>query len=63
MTNPNLPAFFDIPIGLGRLNIADLDKTLPDGDPLVPMDRICDLNDSLIIRAENDRRAMDAARG
>ena len=62
MTNPNLPALFDIPIGMGKLYIGDLDVVLADGDPKIPLDRICDLNNSLAVAAENERRAMRAAR-
>ena len=32
------------------------------GDPKITVERVADLNDSLLIRAENQRRAIDAAR-
>ena len=31
-------------------------------DPLWPLDRVCDMNEILLVKAENERRATQAAK-
>ena len=46
---------------MGLLDPMQLDHRKPDGDPVITLDRVCDLNEALIVTAENNRRAIAAA--
>ena len=41
--------------------MGDLKKRLPNGDPLIDLADVCDANEVLLRRAENERRARDRA--
>ena len=36
--------------------MVDLQARRPDGDPVLPLERVCLLNEILIVRYENERR-------
>ena len=60
----NIPAFFAVPIGagIGGLSLEACKGYHPDGSPRVTLDEVCDYNEILCVRAENERRAMEAAK-
>ena len=42
--------------------MAELKQRGPDGQPILDLGDICDLNEILIVKAENERRAHEHAR-
>ena len=59
----NVPGFIAAPIDARLCSLADLNSRGTNGDPLLDLGDVCDLNEILIVRAENERRArlrMDA---
>ena len=57
----NLDPFFSVPIDAGLLNLADLHRRNPDGEPVVTLEMVAELNEILIVRHNNELRARDRA--
>ena len=45
----------------GLCTLRDLKERLPGGEPALDLDDVCDLNEVLMVRAENERRSRKAA--
>ena len=41
--------------------MTDYDEVRPDGNPKIDLGRVCDLNEGLIVKAENEQRGHKAA--
>ena len=57
----NLDPFFSVPIDAGLLSLADLHRRGPDGEPVVTLDMVADLNEILVVRHNNEVRARNRA--
>lgn len=55
-----MPMFFSALIDSGKISPESLRARLPNGDPALPLWYLCDIHESLIVGAENRKRAMDA---
>lgn len=49
------------PVMAGLVKMTDYDEVRPDGNPKIDLGRVCDLNEGLIVKAENEQRGHKAA--
>ena len=59
--HPNLNPFFAAPVAARLCKLTDYDERLPNGEPKLPLDKVCDLNEILIVDHENQVRAQKHA--
>ena len=57
----NIDPFFASPIDAGLCSLTDLKTLRQDGNPLLSLAEVCDLNEILAVRYENERRAHKSA--
>ena len=57
----NIPPFFSVPIDAGMTTLAELRSVDHDGQPLLDVCDVADMNEVLMVRYENERRANKAA--
>ena len=57
----NINPFFSVPIDAGLLSLADLHRRNPDGEPVVTLEMVAELNEILVVRHNNEVRARDRA--
>jgi len=58
----NIDPFFANPIAARMLAREKLDEVKPDGDPVVTLEAVCDMNETLLVEAENQRRAQNRSK-
>ena len=58
----NVEPFFAHPMDAGMCTVADLRARDADGEPVLDIADVADMNERLIVQAENRKRADDAAR-
>ena len=57
----NVEPFFAHPVAAKLCKLSDIRNRGRDGDPIIDLAGVCDLNEFLIVQAENERRAQKAA--
>ena len=58
----NVEPFFAHPMDAGMCTVADLRARDSDGEPVLDIADVADMNERLIVQAENRKRAEDAAK-
>lgn len=57
----NIHPFFGHPLAEGLASFADMRRRMPDGQPFLDLDDFATMNEILIIRAVNEKRARRKA--